>query len=348
MAVAKVKEILNERFRRTLFDVRTPAEFAQGHIPGAINLPLFSNEERAIIGTIYKQQSPILALLKGLEFAGAKMRWYVEEAQRLSQERAIALHCWRGGKRSESMGWLLNQAGFEVMILEGGYKSYRQYAQRFLSEQKAPLLVLSGYTGSGKTEVLHALAKAGEQILDLEALAHHKGSAFGALGESPQPTAEQFENDLFEAYYQLDRSRRIWLEDESKAIGRVYLPEGFWRQMTEAPHIKLEVSLTERIRHLVAVYAHFPQEQLIESFQKIRKRLGGQHLNAAVEALSANDYTTAAKIALVYYDKTYEYCLQQKTKATVYPFPVKHFDPEQIARDLIAFADQAVYATPVL
>lgn len=332
--------LLELRSQRTVFDVRTPAEFAQGHIPGAVNLPLFSNEERAIVGTVYKQQSPELAMLKGLEFAGKKMRWYVEEAQRLSSGRGIAVHCWRGGKRSESMGWLLGQAGFDVIILKGGYKHYRHYIHDYLTKQKAPFIILGGYTGSGKTEILHELIKSGEQVLDLEALAHHKGSAFGALGEASQPTVEQFENDLFEAYAKLDKSRRIWLEDESKAIGRVYIPDGFWQQMVCAPHIKLEIPLQERIQHLVNIYATFPKENLIESFTKIKKRLGGQHLNAAIEALERGDYAEAVRIALVYYDKTYEYGIQQKTGAVVYPFQAEALRTEAIAQDLIHFADQ--------
>ena len=166
-----IEQILEARKSRTVIDVRTPAEFAQGHIPGAVNLPLFSNEERAIVGTIYKQQSPELAMLKGLEYAGAKMRWYVEEAQRLAKGKEIALHCWRGGKRSESIAWLLGQAGFDVMILKGGYKNYRNYIHTYLAEQQAPLLILGGYTGSGKTQILQELAREGEQVIDLEAIA---------------------------------------------------------------------------------------------------------------------------------------------------------------------------------
>lgn len=337
--IIAVEQLLEIQQNRILFDVRTPAEFEQGHIPGAVNLPLFSNEERAVVGTIYKQQSPELALLKGLEFAGAKMRWYVEEAQRLAENQAIAVHCWRGGKRSESMGWLLEQAGFDVMILKGGYKNYRNYLHNYLTEQKAPFIILGGYTGSGKTEVLHELAKLGEQVLDLELLAHHKGSAFGALGEALQPSVEQFENDLFKAYYKLNKNQRIWLEDESKAIGKVYITDGFWQQMVRAPHIKLEIPLHERIQHLVDIYANFPKENLIESFQKIKKRLGGLHLNNAIAALERGDYAEAVRIALIYYDKTYEHCLQNKMGVVIHLFKADIFNPVKIAADLSAFAN---------
>lgn len=340
MAIVDVEKILEARRERTLFDVRTPAEFTKGHIPGAQNLPLFSNEERAIVGTIYKQESPERAMLKGLEFAGQKMRWYVEEAQRLAGSNEIAVHCWRGGKRSESMGWLLGQAGFEVLTLQGGYKAYRRYAQQYLAKQQAPFIILGGYTGSGKTEVLHALSAADEQVLDLEALAHHKGSAFGALGEAEQPSVEQFENDLFEAYAKYDYTRRIWLEDESKAIGRVYLPSGFWQQMATSPIIQLKIPLAARVQHLVEVYANFSKENLTASFQRIKKKLGGQHLNAAIAALERQDFAEAAHIALVYYDKTYEHSLQRKGDVRVYPFQAEALEPERIAQDLIAFANE--------
>ncbi len=338
--IIEVEQLLEVQQNRILLDVRTPAEFAQGHIPEAVNLPLFSNEERAVVGTIYKQQSPELAMLKGLEFAGKKMRWYVEEAQRLAGGREIAVHCWRGGKRSESMGWLLGQAGFDVMILKGGYKNYRNFIHTYLAEQKAPFIILGGYTGSGKTEVLHELIKLGEQVLDLEGIAHHKGSAFGALGETGQPTVEQFENDLFKAYYQLNKNRRIWIEDESKAIGKVYITDGFWQQMLYSPHIKLEIPLQDRIQHLVSIYANYPKEYLVESFIKIKKRLGGLHLNQALEALERNDFAEAARIGLIYYDKTYEHCLQNKTEATIHSFKAETFNPSKIAADLIQFANE--------
>lgn len=338
--IIEVEQLLEIQQNRIVFDVRTPAEFAQGHIPGAVNLPLFSNEERAVVGTIYKQQNPELAMLKGLEYAGSKMRWYVEEAQRLANGKEIAVHCWRGGKRSESIGWLLGQAGFDVMILKGGYKNYRNFIHTYLAKQKAPLIILGGYTGSGKTEILQELIKLGEQVIDLEALAHHKGSAFGALGEAPQPTVEQFENELFKAYFNFDKTRRIWLEDESKSIGKVHINDGFWQQMLHAPHIKLEIPLQDRVQNLVNVYANYPKEHLVESFTKIKKRLGGLHLNQALEALERNDFAEAARIGLIYYDKAYEYCLQNKTEATIHSFKAEHFDAKKIAVDLIKFAEQ--------
>ncbi|NUO02490.1 MAG: tRNA 2-selenouridine(34) synthase MnmH, partial [Saprospiraceae bacterium] len=304
---------------RVLIDVRTPAEYAHGHIPGAVNLPLFSNEERAEVGTLYKQVNPSAALLKGLDFVGGKMSSFVRQASRLAPNRKVAVHCWRGGKRSGSMAWLLGFADFDVTILQGGYKAYRQYLLEALAGYRFDICILGGHTGSGKTEVLHELHRQGEFILDLEALARHKGSAFGAMGEMPQPTVEQFENDLFDAFRKLPTGVRVWIEDESQSIGRVYIPPGFWQQMSAAPMLRMDMPVDIRVKKLVATYACFPKADLIDAFERIRKRLGGQHLKAAVEALDRDDFFTAAGIALRYYDKAYAMTQSKRAPELIYP-----------------------------
>ncbi|MCB9303512.1 MAG: tRNA 2-selenouridine(34) synthase MnmH [Lewinellaceae bacterium] len=336
-----IEQLLNRESGRVLFDVRTPAEYAQGHIPGALNLPLFSNEERAEVGTIYKQADPQQAFLKGLDFVGPKMRHFVEEARRLGPTGKIAVHCWRGGQRSSSMGWLLNLAGMDVEVVIGGYKAYRNYILQQFSERPANLVIVGGETGSGKTEVIQALQKLGEQVIDLEGLAHHKGSAFGALGESSQPTVEQFENDLFKTFQQCDPGRPIWLENESKPIGRVYIPDGVWKRILEAPLLALQVPFENRVNRLVEVYAQFPKEHLISSFEKIGKRLGGQHLKAALEALAIDDYAEAARIGLRYYDKAYNHhTLSKRDHSRIFYIPTENTEPAKTARELIAFAEK--------
>lgn len=326
---------------KPLLDVRTPAEFEQGHIPGALNLPLFTNAERAEVGTLYKQQSPEAAFLRGLELAGARIRWYVEEAQRLAPNRRLVLHCWRGGQRSGSMGWLLRQAGFQVQVLKGGYKAYRRAGRALLANWRRPFLILGGPTGSAKTEVLHELAKRGEAVIDLEALAHHKGSSFGALGEPPQPTVEQFENDLFHAFAQLDQAERrpVWLENESRAIGRVYLPLELWEHMRRSPLLLLEAPLDWRVEHLVAVYADAPKEALVAGFERIRKRLGGQHVGAAVAALEEGDFATAASIALRYYDKAYTFSVERSGMPVLATLRPAGQNPAQVATQLRQWLD---------
>ncbi|MGB3547800.1 MAG: rhodanese-like domain-containing protein, partial [Saprospiraceae bacterium] len=172
---------------RVLLDVRSPGEYAEGHIVGARSLPLFSDEERAEVGTAYKQEGPAPAFLLGLERSGPKLRAYVERALELAPGRRVTVHCWRGGQRSASMGWLLERAGFDVAILPGGYKAYRTEARAWLGSFPHHLRLLCGPTGSGKTAVLHALRAQGAAILDLEGMARHRGSSFGAIGQEPQP-----------------------------------------------------------------------------------------------------------------------------------------------------------------
>lgn len=288
-----------------VLDVRSPGEYQQGHIPTAHHLPLFSDAERAEVGTLYKQDSPDAALLRGLELSGAKMRQYVEKARAIDPKGPMIIHCWRGGQRSQSMGWLLEKAGLEVWILQGGYKAYRQYIRTWLGKKQHQFIVLSGPTGAGKTHLLHALQEQGEWIVDLENLACHKGSAFGALGEAPQPSTEHFENLLQAELRRIPSGSRVWLEDESRLIGTVYLPDPFWDQLDTVQTIDLEVPFEERVQNLVADYSAYPLSDLRKAFQKITKRLGGQNVKAALEALEQRDFATAAAISLRYYDKAY-------------------------------------------
>lgn len=328
------------RSTRVVLDVRTPSEFAQGHIPGALNLPLFSDAERAEVGTLYKQASPEQAFLKGLEFAGARMRQYVEQAMQLAPERRIAVHCWRGGQRSGSMAWLLETAGFDVITLQGGYKAWRRFALEQLASRPVRIVVLGGKTGAGKTRILHALQQAGQQILDLEALAHHKGSAFGAIGEAPQPSFEQFSNDLYEAFALIDEARPVWVESESKAIGKVQIPNELWQRICAAPMIEVELPFEQRIRHLLEVYAGFPQEQLAASFERIAKRIGGLNVKCALEALANHRYEDAAAIALAYYDKTYRHSLDAMNKGRHFQISPPELNPPAVAAQLIEFLQQ--------
>lgn len=316
---------------RVLLDVRSPGEFRQGHIPGAHSFPLFTDEERAQVGICYKQKGPDDALALGLELVGPKMAGFVRSAQGLAADKRVAVHCWRGGKRSQSMSWLLRTAGFDVITLTGGYKAYRQWVLSVFQDIFLNLWVLGGQTGSGKTKVLRALRDAGEQIIDLEAIACHKGSSFGAIGENPQPTVEQFENDLADALTKLDSSKRVWIENESKSIGRVFIPLDFWQKMKMAPLINIEIPENARIENLVADYDDGDRQALIEAFERIGKRLGGQHLKTAIEALEAGNLRAAAHIALHYYDKTYRHCLDTSISPDIRHIAFDHGDPQRIA-----------------
>ncbi len=324
----------------TLLDVRTPAEFEKGHIPQAFNLPLFTNEERTLVGTIYKQESPEAAMKKGLELVGPKMAWYVEVAEQICPDKKVIVHCWRGGKRSKSLAWLLGMAGFDTLVLNGGYKAYRQFVQASFKSLDYQLLVLGGRTGCGKTQLLRALKKQGEQLLDLEALARHKGSAFGWIGEEEQPTVEQFENNLYQAILELNLSKHIWVENESRGIGKVYLPEGFWGKLKAAPLINIQRPFEQRVQILIDTYVHDSKDDLIASFQKIKKRLGGLQLKEALDALEQNDLKTAAAIALRYYDKTYQYNLEKNKAPEIYNIDFGKNEENAIVEQLLNFCKQ--------
>lgn len=295
-------------------DVRTHAEFVQGRIPGAHSLPLFNEEERAVVGTLYKQVGKDEAVLKGLELVGPKLRAIVEQVGAIAPKRRVLVHCWRGGMRSGSVAWLLQTAGFEVHTLEGGYKRFRRWSLDQL-ELSRPVMILGGLTGSGKTELLHELAAAGEQIVDLEGIANHRGSAFGAVMMPAQPSNEQFENELAIQWAALSPSRLVWLEDESRSVGRCFLPDTFWSQMTAAPVLVVKVSDQRRVEHLVKIYGQAPPEALMQCFEGISRKLGGDRKREALTALGQGDLHEAAKLALSYYDKAYLYGLHKRPEA---------------------------------
>ncbi len=326
-----VEKLFDKKSTIPVVDVRTPAEFEMGHIPGAVNIPLFSNEERAKIGTAYKKEGKTRALLYGLDAVGSKLSSYVKSALKIAKEsNEIIVHCWRGGMRSSSMGILFQTAGIKTFMVTGGYKAYRRYIRTKL-ETKANILILSGETGSGKTEILHELENLGEQIIDLEQLARHKGSAFGALGQLEQPTSEQFENNLYEKWLMLDLSKSIWLEDESFSIGKVFLPEPLWEQMRNTAVIKIEVEKEFRINRLLKEYGDFDKSLLLRSLDKIKKRFDGVLYKKALEAAEENNYREATALALAYYDKAYNHGLSKRDKDCVTTIKMQSGDAKQNA-----------------
>lgn len=321
-----------------VIDVRTPAEFKQGHIPAAYNIPLFSNKERKVVGTSYKQEGQQEAFIKGLDFAGPKMTSFVQKARKIAQQKKLLVYCWRGGKRSASMAWLFDTAGMDPSRLVGGYKSFRQFVLAYF-DQAFPFIVIGGLTGSGKTAALKSLAKMGEQILDLEALAHHKGSAFGNLGEKNQYSTEHFENRIFWDLHNLDRNRTIWVEDESRSIGRNILPAGIYHQIRSAPVVFLDIPRMERVDRLVEDYAGFSTADLSDSIQKISQRLGGDITSKALEAVNNGNYKLTAEMVLRYYDKTYQFGLSNRDQQMVFKLPVENvLDSTSVARQILSFA----------
>ena len=308
------KSLKPDAFFQTLgviLDVRSPAEYNQGHIPGAVNFPLFNNEERALVGTCYKQKGKDEAVELGLAIASPKLADFVARAKILAPERQVRIHCWRGGMRSASVGWLLETAGFNVVILIGGYKGFRRWALSLFSVPQK-IIVLGGMTGSGKTEILGALRNMGEQVLDLEALANHRGSSFGALGQPPQPTNEQFWNTIAMEWVKFDSTKALWVEAESKSLGLCRIPQEIFEQMEKAIVIEIRRSRQERVEFLVEIYGDANIDDLIAATERIRKRLGGMGAQKAVDFGREGNLAAASDLILHYYDKTYTYDLEKR------------------------------------
>jgi tRNA 2-selenouridine synthase len=287
-----------------IIDVRSPAEFLKGHIPGAVNIPIFDNLERAKVGTVYKQQSRDEAIALGLEIVGPKMKSFTEQAKKIAINGALNVYCWRGGMRSEKMAWLFELVGVKTNVLQNGYKAYRNYLHKSFQKMKH-LIVIQAPTGSGKTKILHALGKAGEQVIDLEGLANHKGSAFGGLGEREQPTTQQFQNDILAAMLVFDLEKPIWIESESVTIGKVYLPEELWKKMNEATVMALEMPRSFRVEHIVEQYGKFSVEELSSKISQLQQNMGGANVKTAIELVEKGDLHAAVDILLNYYDKYY-------------------------------------------
>ncbi len=291
-------------------DVRSPGEFSYGHIPGAVNIPLFNDSQRAEVGTIYKKEGNLKAVMRGIDLAAPEMSDKLRSAIALAPEKSILTYCWRGGMRSEAMAWLFSMGGLTPLVLEGGYKAYRNHILTELG-RKRNFIILGGLTGSGKTHILKYIMSYGVQVTDLEGLASHKGSAFGALGQGPQPSSEHFANLLYSDLNGKKEEDPIWLEDESRNIGTVFMPDNFYSMMQSAPVIALMMSIETRIPRLLREYASFPPEQTIASVMKISKRLGGDRTTEALDAIRNGDFATAIRIALAYYDKSYNYALSK-------------------------------------
>ena len=356
MSIASAEEFYRESRGGVLIDVRSPTEFSAGHIPGATNVPLFSDEERAIVGTLYAESGRDDAMEKGLEFVGPKMAGFVRETKRILAERVerskegdadqtVWLHCWRGGMRSQSFAWLLDTAGLNVRVLEGGYKAFRKIAHRRIAHRHQ-LVVLSGLTGAGKTDFLKLLNAAGEQIVDLEGLANHRGSSFGALGLGDQPSTEQFENRLFEVLDLLDSDRRIWVEDEGSRLGQVVVPSRFVKQIRRAPAVFLDVPKERRLDNLMGEYGDLDRDGLIVATRGIQKRLGGQNMIDAISAIESGDLRTAADISLSYYDRSYLKAFSELPRETSINLSTEGLDDSEVVRQLVASDLSGVVTQP--
>lgn len=337
MAIQKllIEDFIQLAKQHPVFDVRSPGEFAHAHIPGAYNLALFTDAERAVVGTSYKQQSREQAIKVGLDYFGPKMRKMVEDVEKLYDVRSkmydsahrtsntVLVHCWRGGMRSAGVAWLLDLYGFKVYTLVGGYKAYRKWV-RTQFEKEYDFKIIGGHTGSGKTLVLHELIRQQQPAIDLEALANHKGSAFGAVGE--QPSQEMFENLLAQQLSAVstkmtddgqpptknDQPAAIWLEDESQRIGNLQIPMPLWNIMRKSPVYFLDIPFEARLEYITEEYSKTEKEKLVNATIRIQKRLGGLETKNTIHFLVEDNYREAFRILLRYYDKWYQKALYNR------------------------------------
>ncbi|MCU4155384.1 tRNA 2-selenouridine(34) synthase MnmH [Carboxylicivirga sp. A043] len=324
-----------------LIDVRSPGEFAKGHIPHAINIPLFSNEERAHVGTVYKQESQKAAIDLGYQYVTPKLQWFIDESLKAAPDKNIIIHCWRGGMRSHAFAQHLKDNGFnEVYVIEKGYKAYRREALNNFNV--GTINLLGGYTGSGKTHILHQIEATGHQVLDLEGLASHKGSAFGNIGMDKQPTTEQFENNLYWQWRQFDYSQPIWVEDESPNIGNVNIPMHLFHKMRESQLFFIEISKEERAKLLVEEYALGDKAKLANAINRISKRLGYDVTKKAHQLLEQDNFYEVALLTLGYYDKYYKRGIDKRNKDDIHFIDMPGTNAIDNANTLIEYTKQHV------
>ncbi len=320
-----------------LIDVRSPREYKKGHIHGAVNMPLFNDEERAEVGTLYVRTSREDAIEKGLEIVGPKMHQFIKQIRALQagENKVLCIYCWRGGMRSNSMAWLMSLYGFKVRLLEGGYKRYRKGLSELLEAHQWNFKILGGMTGCGKTDVLRAMKGQGVQVLDLEGLANHKGSAFGHMGMEEQPTTESFENSLYHEFLTYDPKKTVWMEGESRSIGTVFIPEALFSRMRNCHNLLYKIPVEQRLDRLCKDYGCFDKEMLVMCFNKIKKRLGFDQVKIAIEYLEQDNIREAARIALRYYDKSYQHSFDQRSQESPESLVFEKDDPEMAASEII-------------
>ena len=331
-----IEQLISQLHLYTIIAARSEREFEKGHLPFAENVPLLDNIDRQKIGTTYKNRGRELAVHQGLELIGPKMYKLYDRYLELSNQtqKPLLFYCWRGGLRSGISSTLMQWSGRPVFRLEGGYKSYRKWVHSQF-DRPFQFISISGNTGSGKTEILHLLKQHGLQVLDLEGIANHKGSAYGALGQPPQPSTESFENNLAWELYRLSENLPVFVESESRSIGNCFMPQGVWDKMEAASILRIGITLEQRIQRLIREYAHFDVELLKSRTEILRKKLGGQHANEAILALDQKDFKRWIEIVLVYYDKTYAHSQHKSNKRELGMFTFDWMNQQESLKNLL-------------
>ena len=327
-------------------DVRSPAEYETGHIPGAVNIPLFSNDERVQVGTIYRQIGVEEAKQQGLVLASAKLPAIVGQVQQLRESgRKVVVYCWRGGMRSKAVVTVLGLMGIISSQLSGGYKAYRQFVLNRLNTftVKPVIIVLCGSTGTGKTLILNQLANRNIPVIDLEQLANHRGSVFGQIGLGRPATAQIFDTDLLLALDQLNTQPYIVVECESKRIGNVYLPDCLFDAMKRGKRILVAADIEVRVDRLIKEYTHLYKdkdndEAIVAAIESLRRRLGNKKTECLLADFKAGKVRDVVKVLLVeYYDPMYGY---GQSDAAIYDLEVNADDIEQATKVIIQYLQQ--------
>ena len=333
----KRKELEKFRsFNGPLIDVRSPSEYYKGHMPNSINIPLFDNDERSIIGTIYKKEGRKKAVIEGLKFFEKKMELLLDNlfmnidshninSKKNFNKSFIRIYCSRGGMRSQSIAWLLEKYKFNPITLKGGYKTYRRWILDCFSK-KWNIIIIGGKTGTGKTRLLSLLEQYKYQTIDLEGFACHRGSTFGGLGMKEQPSNEQFENKIAEKLYSFKTINNVFVEAESANIGKCKIPHEFFNQMKKSRRIEILRSEKNRLDELINTYSVFKKEELQESVLRIKKRLGPQRTKIALESINDENWDLVCKSVLDYYDRCYEYEKIGKENITLLDLTDKKYD----------------------
>lgn len=303
-----------------IIDVRSKSEFAEDRIPAAINLPVLDDDERAEVGTIYKQINPFTARKKGAALVAKNISEHLTtHFANKDKDYHPLVYCWRGGQRSNSMATVLSQIGWRVTVLEGGYKTYRAYVRQQLEYLPAKFTykVLCGLTGSGKTHILRQLQQRGAQVLDLEALANHRGSLLGEEWQekpTPQPSQKYFESLLLQQLQNFDVNEIVWLESESNKIGRVYLPLSLWQKMKQASCVEIQLPIATRVNFLLQEYPYLVNNPVFlkAKLELIKSRIGKQKLNQWYQFIDSEQWKKFVKDLLIcHYDPSYSQSIQR-------------------------------------
>jgi tRNA 2-selenouridine synthase len=317
MMIIRWDEVERNRSKYVLIDVRSPAEFHEATIPGALNIPLFSNEERAEVGTIYKQHSPETAKSRGLDIVSPKLPDLIKGIQaHLQPNQEAVIFCWRGGMRSKSLVTVSDWMGIKTHQLQGGYRAYRHHINNELEniDWKAEFIVLHGNTGVGKTTLLEALESKGYPVINLEQMADHRGSIFGRIGLNGYHSQKMFDSLLLDKIKELKNQPLVFVEAESKRIGQIFLPHFVLEKKEQGIHIMVEASLSIQVERIIEEYhrSDVKGEQFLEAFSKISKRMPVETRDQIEQALLQSNLKVAVELLMTeYYNPRYTHARTQ-------------------------------------